>query len=181
TNLVPDYFELDDFEVRTPTDIIGQHIHLVKFDVTSSDGAENGFNYEDGTFSPDEVRGRIFAITRPWTDGSYPKLNRKLLKERKYDLFAFNNAAGGVAGVDWSKWARPTQVLEPTPWNGSYLQWKMSQGQTQPLTSPPPNPVPADFPYLLPPPGQNWDGAMTTIQRYSTDPLLTNKGQDRTV
>ena len=39
TNLVPDYYELDDFQVRTPTDIIGQHIHLVKFDVTSSDGA----------------------------------------------------------------------------------------------------------------------------------------------
>ena len=62
TNLVPAYFELDDFEVRTPTDILGQHIHLVKFDVTSSDGAANGFNYEDGTFSPEEVRSRIEAI-----------------------------------------------------------------------------------------------------------------------
>jgi manganese oxidase len=62
TNLVPSYYELDDFQVRTPTDIIGQHIHLVKFDVTSSDGASNGFNYEDGTFSPDEVRDRIDAI-----------------------------------------------------------------------------------------------------------------------
>jgi hypothetical protein len=59
TNLVPDYYLLDDYQVRTPTDVIGQHIHLVKFDVTSSDGAANGFNYEDGTFSPDEVRGRI--------------------------------------------------------------------------------------------------------------------------
>lgn len=64
TNLVPDYYELDDFEVRTPTDILGQHIHLVKFDVTSSDGAANGFNYEDGTFSPDEVRKRIRAINK---------------------------------------------------------------------------------------------------------------------
>ncbi len=42
--------------MRTPTDILGQHIHLVKFDVTASDGAANGFNYEDGTFSPEEVR-----------------------------------------------------------------------------------------------------------------------------
>src|SRR5262245_5469560 len=48
-NLVPNYYELDDFQVRTPTDILGQHIHLVKFDVTASDGAGNGFNYEDGT------------------------------------------------------------------------------------------------------------------------------------
>ena len=32
-NLVPAYYDLDDFQVRTPTDVIGQHIHLVKFDV----------------------------------------------------------------------------------------------------------------------------------------------------
>lgn len=62
TNLVPNYYLVDDFQVRTPTDILGQHIHLVKFDVTSSDGAGNGFNYEDGTFSPDEVREIIHAI-----------------------------------------------------------------------------------------------------------------------
>ncbi|HSE18237.1 MAG TPA: hypothetical protein VLB46_14365 [Pyrinomonadaceae bacterium] len=62
TNLVPNYYLVDDFQVRTPTDILGQHIHLVKFDVTSSDGAGNGFNYEDGTFSPDEVREILHAL-----------------------------------------------------------------------------------------------------------------------
>ncbi|HEV7892327.1 MAG TPA: hypothetical protein VGP08_16895, partial [Pyrinomonadaceae bacterium] len=62
TNLVPRNYELDDFQVRTPTDVMGQHIHLVKFDVTSSDGAGNGWNYEDGTFSPEEVIERINAI-----------------------------------------------------------------------------------------------------------------------
>ena len=62
TNLVPSYYEMDDFQVRTPTDVLGQHIHLVKFDVTSSDGAGNGYNYEDGTFSPQEVRERIAAV-----------------------------------------------------------------------------------------------------------------------
>src|SRR5882724_8783208 len=62
TNLVPNYYLVDDFQVRTPTDILGQHIHLVKFDVTSSDGAGNGFNYEDGTFSPEEVQEIIRAI-----------------------------------------------------------------------------------------------------------------------
>jgi manganese oxidase len=64
TNLAPGVYEQDDFQVRTPTDIIGQHIHLVKFDVTSSDGSGNGFNYEDGTFSPDEVKERIIAIRK---------------------------------------------------------------------------------------------------------------------
>jgi hypothetical protein len=62
TNLIPSNYELDDFQVRTPTDIIGQHIHLVKFDVTSSDGSGNGWNYEDGTLSNEEVIERINAI-----------------------------------------------------------------------------------------------------------------------
>ncbi len=62
TNLIPNAYKLDDFQIEAPTDIVGQHIHLVKFDVTSSDGSSNGFNYEDGTFSPDEVKERINAI-----------------------------------------------------------------------------------------------------------------------
>ncbi len=61
-NLVPHEYLLDDFQVRTPTDILGQHIHLVKFDVLASDGSGNGFNYEDGSMSPGEVRERIDAI-----------------------------------------------------------------------------------------------------------------------
>ena len=61
TNLMPGNLNLDDFQIFTPTDTVGQHIHLVKFDVTASDGAGNGWNYEDGTFSADEVRERIEA------------------------------------------------------------------------------------------------------------------------
>ena len=61
TNLIPNVLNLDDFQVYTPTDTVGQHIHLVKFDVAASDGSANGWNYEDGTFSPDEVRERIAA------------------------------------------------------------------------------------------------------------------------
>ncbi len=51
----------DHFQVATPTDIVGQHIHLVKFDVTSSDGSGNGFNYEDGTLARAAVEERIHA------------------------------------------------------------------------------------------------------------------------
>ncbi|HEV2861060.1 MAG TPA: Ig-like domain-containing protein [Pyrinomonadaceae bacterium] len=61
TNLVPHTLNLDDFQIFTPTDTIGQHIHLVKFDVMASDGAGNGWNYEDGTFSPGEVQERVHA------------------------------------------------------------------------------------------------------------------------
>lgn len=62
TNLVPKEFEMDDYQVRTPTDVIGQHIHLPKWDLPSADGSANGWNYEDGTFSPGMVRSRIHAI-----------------------------------------------------------------------------------------------------------------------
>jgi len=61
-NLIPAEYRVDDYQVQTPTDIIGQHIHLVKFDVTSSDGAANGWNYEDGALAPDAVREVIRAI-----------------------------------------------------------------------------------------------------------------------
>ncbi|XXY23657.1 copper oxidase [Sorangium sp. So ce216] len=61
TNALPDVLEADDFQMFTPTDVIGQHIHLVKFDLTSSDGAANGFNYEDGTLAAQEVVARINA------------------------------------------------------------------------------------------------------------------------
>ena len=62
TNLVPHYFYGDDYQITTPTDVIGQHIHLPKWDLTSADGGANGWNYEDGTFSPGMVRERIAAI-----------------------------------------------------------------------------------------------------------------------
>ncbi|WP_395844648.1 copper oxidase [Cystobacter fuscus] len=63
TNLMPKELEADDFQVYTPTDTVGQHIHLVKFDVMSADGAGNGWNYEDGTFSFQEVLHRIEKIS----------------------------------------------------------------------------------------------------------------------
>ncbi|RMF76630.1 MAG: copper oxidase [Acidobacteria bacterium] len=64
TNLVPAEYQVDDFQVKTPTDILGQHIHLVKFDVTSSDGGANGWNYEDGSLAGEEVQEMIEAIRK---------------------------------------------------------------------------------------------------------------------
>ncbi len=71
TNLVPEVYELDDYQVRTPTDIIGQHIHLPKWDLTAADGSAIGWNYEDGTLSPGAVRERIHAINA-WNDLNAP-------------------------------------------------------------------------------------------------------------
>jgi manganese oxidase len=62
SNVVPREYRLDAFQFNVPTDIIGQHIHLVKFDVQASDGGANGFNYEDGTPAAEDVVERIRAI-----------------------------------------------------------------------------------------------------------------------
>lgn len=93
TNLVPSALNADDFQIYTPTDTIGQHIHLVKFDVTSSDGSGNGFNYEDSTFSPDEVRERIFANNR--TPGHPQRLAPK-----SHPLFAPGGSIHSAAQLD---------------------------------------------------------------------------------
>jgi len=105
-NLVPNYYELDDFQVRTPTDIIGQHIHLVKFDVTSSDGSANGFNYEDGTLSPQEVQELIHNIN----DGG-----------GLFQSFAFDPATA------------KTLTAKPIPYfgNGTNNQWLGAQATVQ--------------------------------------------------
>ncbi|MEY4675404.1 MAG: hypothetical protein RL148_3188, partial [Planctomycetota bacterium] len=55
----------DAFQVQTPTDTLGMHIHLVKFDVMAADGAGNGWNYEDGTYSHEEIHDRLLAMGFP--------------------------------------------------------------------------------------------------------------------
>ncbi|HLF11089.1 MAG TPA: hypothetical protein VJA26_07720, partial [Gammaproteobacteria bacterium] len=61
-NTVPKTYELDDYQIRTPTDVLGQHIHLPKWDLTTADGAANGWNYEDASLSPEMVIEMIEAI-----------------------------------------------------------------------------------------------------------------------
>ncbi|HEY0172328.1 MAG TPA: hypothetical protein VGB98_14990, partial [Pyrinomonadaceae bacterium] len=96
-NLIPRIYVQDDFQVRTPTDIVGQHIHLVKFDVTSSDGAANGFNYEDGTFGDQEVEDRIKHINER---GGLVRLDgdRERLKPRPHEFF------GRPTQVTYQRW-----------------------------------------------------------------------------
>ncbi|MBU1361519.1 MAG: hypothetical protein KJ901_22525 [Gammaproteobacteria bacterium] len=89
SNFVPSALALDDFQIYTPTDTIGQHIHLVKFDVTSSDGSGNGWNYEDGTFSPEEVRERVHAY-----NVAAAKTGKTPLQLKTHPLFTQPCAAG---------------------------------------------------------------------------------------
>ncbi|ETX12796.1 hypothetical protein OCH239_17075 [Roseivivax halodurans JCM 10272] len=94
TNELPKELELDDFQVKTPTDTIGQHIHLVKFDVTSSDGSGNGFNYEDGTFAPDEIAARICAAK------NVPAMEALIDAGRPDGTLAIREAEGLCANTD---------------------------------------------------------------------------------
>ena len=151
TNLVPNYYLVDDFQVRTPTDILGQHIHLVKFDVTSSDGAGNGFNYEDGTFAPPEVQEMIRAINHSPSNGfvNFP----------------------GVPLMDPSSAAYKAQHGPPKDVFDCVAN--PAAIKCQPC---PDNLTPNNRPVC-----NSWLGAQTTIQRWYLDPLVDDNNTDRTM
>lgn len=61
TNLLPEYIEESPFQLRTLTDIVGYHIHLVKFDTIVSDGSANGWNNIAGARRYETLIERFFA------------------------------------------------------------------------------------------------------------------------
>lgn len=61
TNLLPEYLEATPFQLRTRTDIVGHHVHLVKFDTITSDGAANGWNNIAGARKYETLVERFFA------------------------------------------------------------------------------------------------------------------------
>lgn len=61
TNLLPEYLEASPFQLRTRTDIVGHHVHLVKFDTIVSDGAANGWNNIAGARRYETLVERFFA------------------------------------------------------------------------------------------------------------------------
>ncbi|MBU9728667.1 multicopper oxidase domain-containing protein [Diplocloster modestus] len=63
TNLLPEYLEASPFQLKTLTDIVGYHIHLVKFDTIVSDGAANGWNNIAGARRYETLIERFFANT----------------------------------------------------------------------------------------------------------------------
>lgn len=63
TNLLPEFLEGSPFQLMTRTDIVGYHIHLVKFDTIVSDGAANGWNNIAGARRYETLIERFFANT----------------------------------------------------------------------------------------------------------------------
>ena len=63
TNLLPERLEESPFQMETLTDIVGHHVHLVKFDTIVSDGAANGWNNIAGARKYETLIERFFADT----------------------------------------------------------------------------------------------------------------------
>lgn len=61
TNFLPEFIEGSAFQLKTLTDIVGYHIHLVKFDTIVSDGAANGWNNIAGARKYETLIERFFA------------------------------------------------------------------------------------------------------------------------
>ena len=61
TNLLPEFLEENAFQLKTKTDIVGHHVHLVKFDTITSDGAANGWNNIAGARKYETLVERFFA------------------------------------------------------------------------------------------------------------------------
>ncbi|NNM74241.1 hypothetical protein [Enterovirga aerilata] len=151
TNELPKDLELDDFQLRVPTDTIGQHIHLVKFDVTSADGSGNGFNYEDGTFAPDEILARICAARAD--DGGIDAAGSEArVAERSAECGEFKRAkeelATALTSGDSSKIAAARKRVR-----GAQLWWRKGSDRSN---------------YF-----------QTTVQRWFADPILSNTGDGR--
>lgn len=64
TNLLPEFIEESPFQMRTRTDIVGFHIHLVKFDTIVSDGAANGWNNIAGARKYETLIERFYVNTK---------------------------------------------------------------------------------------------------------------------
>ncbi len=64
TNLLPEFIEGSPFQPRTKTDIVGHHLHLVKFDTIVSDGSANGWNNIAGARRYETLVERFFLYRK---------------------------------------------------------------------------------------------------------------------
>lgn len=102
TNLVPATYEMDDYQVRTPTDVIGQHIHLPKWDLVSADGSANGWNYEDGVLSPERCKN----VSMPFASSTSAKAPTRVTARQPVRKPKITRTSVNLAGPTGSGRAR---------------------------------------------------------------------------
>lgn len=162
SNLIPNALALDDFQIYTPTDTVGQHIHLVKFDVTSSDGSGNGWNYEDGTFSPEEVRERVWAYNNALRLRNAPP--EQLLALKTHPMFKDMQCPSRPSDDDQSASSREARRCIDFKEKGTCPDW------TQAITDHKVwNKLGEEHPYC---------GAQRTVQRWYADPIFDPTNSD---
>lgn len=61
TNFLPETLPETEFQLKTLTDNVGFHIHLVKYDVVTSDGGANGYNNTASVFYGETLIERYYA------------------------------------------------------------------------------------------------------------------------
>lgn len=157
SNFMPSALNGDDFQIYTPTDSIGQHIHLVKFDVTSSDGSANGWNYEDATFSPDEVRERIVAHNRTLKNEPIKTILKTALKATQHPLFM---PAGNIYDVQTDALFKPLYTKGRCPDQGTLSDHAYLKLMAK------------EHPYC---------GAQRTTQRWWADPILVRSSSPQQI
>jgi hypothetical protein len=156
---------LDDFQVRTPTDIIGQHIHLPKWDLTTGDGAANGWNYEDGAMAPLMVQERIHAINNFNALAGTSTLLTDILTGLGIEVNPLLAAAVANHQVDLTDLAAVPTI--DTGDSGSTIVAGMTELHAQP------------HPFFLAGVADEYLGARTVIQRILIDPVHNVAGYDR--
>ncbi|MEQ1776926.1 MAG: hypothetical protein ABL863_00095, partial [Nitrosomonas sp.] len=197
TNLIPAAFYADDYQITTPTDVIGQHIHLPKWDLTSADGSANGWNYEDGTFSPDMVRERIHAINKwnnlnperqvktldgtlelipvvhPYFNGEKIPAHQKPIKSKDEKNSEDKNPYCVELWEDTLQKARiEAEKNCKDNQNFNYRNKEECINEKEYGV--------AQFQFDYGMPGEcNWLGARTTLQRWFSDPIVNRKGIHR--
>jgi len=153
TNLVPETYEMDDYQVRTPTDIIGQHIHLPKWDLSTTDGAANGWNYEDGTIAGGAIRERIHAVNEfnlEQVCDNHGEILPPVGERVGVQIVSNNHTCPAGTALAGQTVAVQDLVEQPHPFFGP-------QG----------------------PGGVDWRGTRITLQRWFADPVLNTEGHDR--
>lgn len=163
TNLVPKEFYLDDYQITTPTDVIGQHIHLPKWDLTAADGGANGFNYEDGTFAPGAVRERIHAINA-W--------NKKQVDDKKMPVHPLDGTTAPLVPA-----AHPYFGKDPV-FHGGAVVLQLTEKECAEAWASAASFKEFEREWGIP--GKcDWFGARTTIQRWFSDPVVNREAIHR--
>ena len=104
TNMLPNWYGNDAFQVLQQTNMFGQHIHLVKFDVLASDGSSNGWNYQQAAFSEQQAKfdqGILDGTEKCTTDEAQGACRLALLAESEYDPSAQRIFQGQTIHERW--------------------------------------------------------------------------------